>query len=179
MLHIKVNEDLLLRTYEAEDAEELFAVIHKNREHLRPWLLWVDATQTVKDSEQFILDSLYQLETEDGIAMGIFYKKKLVGGIGMLHRNHHLQLAHIGYWLDKDFEGQGLMLLSTQQFISYIFNHLNINKLEIRFVPENKRSASLATKLHAKVEGILRDSFLQNGVFKDVVVTGILKKEWS
>jgi ribosomal-protein-serine acetyltransferase len=179
MPFIDINNDLLLRTYEVEDASALFAVIHNNREHLRTWLVWVDSTQSIKDTEQFILDSLYQLESQEGIAMGIFYKGKLIGGIGMLNRNHQLKQAHIGYWLHKDFEGEGLMSLSAAHFISYVFKELDLNKIEIRFLTDNKRSAALANRLHAKVEGVLRDSYLQNGVFADIVVTGILKREWE
>ncbi len=175
---IKFSEDLVLRNYEVVDAENLFAAINNNREHLRLWLQWVDATQTVKDSEKFILDSLYQLEMQEGIAMGIFFKGFIIGGIGMLNWNHHLRQAHIGYWLDKDYEGKGLMHQCAKHFINYIFQELDLNKIEIRFVPENLRSANLANRLHAKVEGVLRESYLQNAVFKDIIVAGILKKDW-
>lgn len=175
---LKVNDEIVLRCYDVDDAEELFTVINNNREHLRHWLPWVDATQTVKDSEKFILDSLYLLEAQEGIAMGIFWEKKLIGGIGMLNWNHQLKQAHIGYWLDKNFEGKGLMILSAQHFINYIFQELGLNKIEIRFISENKRSAALVKRLHATVEGVLRDSYFQNGVYEDIVVAGILKREW-
>ena len=175
---IKVSEDLVMRNYEIDDAQILFAAINNNHEHLRLWLQWVDATQTIKDSEKFILDSLYQLEMQEGIAMGIFFKGFIIGGIGMFNWNHHLRQAYIGYWLEKDYEGKGLMHQCAQHFINYIFKELDLNKIEIRFVPENLRSANLANRLHAKVEGVLRESYLQNGVFKDIVVAGILKKDW-
>jgi RimJ/RimL family protein N-acetyltransferase len=51
--------------------------------------------------------------------------------------------------------------------------------VEIRFVPGNARSAAIATRLGFRTEGILRQSIMNNGLVDDLVVTGMLKREWE
>ena len=60
----------------------------------------------------------------------------------------------------------------------FAFQKIGLNKIELRFIPHNKRSAAVAERLGAKVEGIIRQSHLFNGKLEDIVVTGILKNEW-
>ncbi len=176
---IHVEEHLLLRTYQPYDAQELFACVDKNRAHLREFLPWVNMTLKPEHSLNFIQNMLVRETAQQGIAMGIFLDEMLIGGIGMHEWDHMLRKVQIGYWLAKDAEGKGYMLHSARAFISFLFDRLVLNKIEIHFIPYNTRSSELTKKLGAKVEGVLRDSVLFNGALEDVVVTGILKKEWS
>ena len=64
------------------------------------------------------------------------------------------------------------------RFVDFLFNKVSLNKIEIRFIPHNTRSAKVAERLGCKVEGILRQSYLKDGKLEDLVVTGLLKSEW-
>jgi hypothetical protein len=57
----KLTEDTELRLLEERHAEELTDLTDRNRQHLRAWLPWVDASRTLKDRKNFIRDSLKQL----------------------------------------------------------------------------------------------------------------------
>lgn len=179
MVSILIDDDLLLRSYQLEDAAELFRTIDASRQHLRPWLVWVDSTTKVEHSQYFIQSSLYQQQHKEGLALGIFYKRKLIGGIGMHHWDHVLEKAQLGYWISKDFEGKGLLSACMERFIDFLFDKAGLNKIEIHFITANKRSAVIAERQGFKVEGIIRDSYILNGMFTDLVVTGLLKKEWK
>ena len=52
-----------------------------------------------------------------------------------------------------------------------------MNKIEIHFVRTNERSAKIAERLGFKIEGIIRQSTIRNGMPEDVVVAGLLKSE--
>jgi len=179
MLSFAVSEHLMLRTYTPNDATELFTIINRNRAHLRPWLDWVDATTKEEHSLAFINDSLRQLHHQEGMALGIFLEGKLIGALGMSHWNHTLKKAQIGYWIGKEHEGSGVLSTCLKQFICFLFEKLELNKIEIWFVVTNKRSAVVAQRFGAKIEGILRSSQLVNGNLEDVVIAGILKREWT
>jgi ribosomal-protein-serine acetyltransferase len=161
-----------------EDAAELFRAVNESREHLRPWLVWVDSTTKQEHSLQFIQVSLQQQNNQEALALGIFHKRKIIGGIGMHEWDHVLEKAQLGYWVSKDFEGKGIITTCLERFIDFLFDKVGLNKLEIHFVPANNRSATIAERLGFKVEGVLRDSYVINGAFTDLVVTGLLKKEW-
>lgn len=156
----------------------MFRAVNESREHLRPWLVWVDSTTRQEHSLQFIQVSLQQQNNQEALALGIFHKRKIIGGIGMHEWDHVLEKAQLGYWVSKDFEGKGIISTCLERFIDFLFDKVGLNKLEIHFVPSNTRSATIAKRLGFKVEGVLRDSYVINGSFTDLVVTGLLKKEW-
>ncbi len=179
MVSILIDDDLQLRNYLPEDAGELFRVVNESRAHLRSWLGWIDGTTKPEHSLQFIQQSLHQLNAQEAIALGIFHHREIVGGIGMHHWDHHLRKAQIGYWMTKEYEGKGIATKCTARFIDFLFEKLNLNKIEIQFIVANHRSAAVTNRLGAKVEGILRESYLINGKLEDIVITGILKREWT
>ena len=178
MLRIPVSDILILSAYTPADAPALFKAIDKNRNYLRPWLEWVDHTIKEDQSLDFIYGAQIQQQQQTGLALGIFLADTLIGGIGMHDWDHHLQKADIGYWMDKDHQGLGVMHNCATAFIDYLFFQLRLNKIEIRFHPANSRSAAAAKRLGFTVEGILRDAQNKNGLLQDVVVTGLLRKEW-
>lgn len=181
MISILIDDDLLLRSYKPEDAAELFRCVDHSREHLRHFLNWVDHTTKVEHSLQFIQMAQSQLGRDEGVALGIYLQESraLIGGIGMHNYNAEQGRAQIGYWIAKEHEGRGLMLRCAQRFIDFLFQRLQLNKIEIHFLPENTRSLGLARRLGAVVEGRIRQSYLRNGSLEDIIITGILKAEWE
>lgn len=176
MISIQIDEKLLLRSYLPEDAAALFSVINESRAHLNPWLGWVSKTTKVEHSQQFIEQSLQQ--NKESLALGIFYDHKLVGGIGMHNWDMEIKRAQVGYWISKGFEGQNIVHRSLNHFLRFLFEKTGLNKVEIHFVPANIRSAHVANRLGFKVEGVIRQGVLRNGMLEDYVVTGLLKSEW-
>lgn len=175
---IPVSEELYLRNYEETDAPELFALIAQNRARLRPWLAWVDTTQKQSDSLEYIRAARQEQYDQQSIAFGIFRSGVLVGGIGMHHWDHELRKAEIGYWLAAGEEGRGTLFHSARALIAFLFDRLQLNKIEVRYLPGNARSAAAAAKLGFRIEGLLRESFRMHGLLQDIVVAGLLKREF-
>ena len=179
MVSINIEENLLLRSYQPDDAQELFSVINNSRQHLHPWLEWVDKTTRQEHSLQFIRQSMHHLHTQEALALGIFYNNKLVGGIGMHQWEQQTKKAQLGYWITKEYEGKGIINKCLSGFVTYLFDKIGLNKIEIHFISGNKRSAKVAERLGCKVEGIIRQSVLKNGKPEDIVIAGLLKSEWK
>lgn len=179
MVSILIDDDVLLRTYQLEDAPELFKAVDNSRAHLRKWLAWVDSTTRPEHSQQFIQQSLAAQNKQEALALGIFYKQELIGGIGMHAWDHTLKKAQIGYWIKKEYEGKGIVSSCLVRFVDFLFEKVGLNKIEIQFLAENQRSAMVAERLGCKIEGILRDGTIMNGNFKDIVLSGLLKREWK
>ena len=115
---------------------------------------------------------------QEALALGIFNNGVLIGGVGMHTWDQDVKKAQLGYWISKDHEGKGIVTDSLRQFIHFLFEKTGLNKIEIFFSPANKRSAAVAERLGFRVEGIWRQSILRNGLYDDIVVTGLLKSEW-
>jgi ribosomal-protein-serine acetyltransferase len=174
---ISVNNDIVLRNYTEEDAAELFATVNENRAHLRPWLIWVDGTQKEEHSLEYIRAARQEQYDQQSVAFGIFKQGTLIGGLGMHQWDQRLRKAQVGYWLVKSEEGKGILSLCARVFLDYLFDQLQLNKIELHYLPGNVRSGAVAARLGFTVEGVLRDSFLMNGALHDLVIAGLLKKE--
>lgn len=62
MIRLKINNELELKGFKLEEANELFALINENRTYLREWLPWVDGTKSVQDSKAFIDHTVDQMD---------------------------------------------------------------------------------------------------------------------
>lgn len=178
MVSIIIDDSLILRTLQPEDAPELFATVDRSRENLRPWLPWVDMTTKPEHSLQYIQQSRAQQQNQEGIALGIIKDGNIIGSIGMHNWDHHLKKAQVGYWIVQEYEGKGILSECLKRFIDFLFVQVKLNKIEIHFMVSNKRSAAVAERMGFKVEGIIRQNYLLNGTYHDLVVTGLLKQEW-
>lgn len=179
MVSILIDDQLLLRSFTTEDTPALFKAIDESRGHLRSWLRWVDVTTKPEHINQFILRTLQQLNHQEALELGIVYNRQIIGGIGMHEWNHTLKKAQIGYWIKKEYEGQGIVHRCLVHFIDFLFEKVGLNKIEIHFMPANTRSASLSERLGFKVEGLIRQSYFMNGKLEDLIVSGLLCTEWT
>jgi len=176
---IIIDNELLLRSYEVDDFQELYNAINNSRRHLAPWLNWVSKTTKPEHSLQFIRKSQDQMHDQEALALGIFFKDKVIGGIGMHEWDQATKKAQLGYWIATEYEGKGIILKSLIPFVDYLFEKTGLNKIEIHYVAANKRSAKVAARLGFIIEGIIRQSCLRNGIMEDIVITGLLRNEWN
>ena len=64
----------------------------------------------------------------------------------------------IGYWLDKEHQGKGVMTRSVKILINFAFTELGLNRIQINCAPENTKSSSIPKRLGFTKEGIARQS---------------------
>src|SRR5260370_33763273 len=70
MFSAPLRDGFALRLLEERHARTLFVAVEREREHLRPWLPWVDATRTEEDTLGFIRSVLEQFAENRGFAAG-------------------------------------------------------------------------------------------------------------
>jgi len=179
MVSILIDENLMLRTFQPDDAPALFRAVDESRQHLRKWMRWVDVTTKQEHILQFIQRTVQQQHNQTALELGIVHNHHLIGGIGMHDWDHNLKKAQLGYWIRKEYEGQGIINKCLVRFIDFLFEKPGLNKIEIHFMTGNKRSAAVAQRLGFRVEGIIRQSYLMNGKLEDLAITGLLKSEWK
>ena len=177
MVSIAIDENILVRSFEVTDAQELFDTIDASRKHLHPWLNWVSKTTKPEQSLEFIQRSLQKAHDQEGLDLALVYNGKIIGGIGMHAWEHDTRRAQIGYWISAEHEGKGIVAKSLSGFTGFLFDKIGLNKIEIHFVQTNARSARIAARLGFRIEGIIRQSIIRNGMLEDVIVAGLLKGE--
>ncbi|MBB63458.1 MAG: RimJ/RimL family protein N-acetyltransferase [Waddliaceae bacterium] len=173
------TEDLCLRFLALKDAPILFALVDQNREHLREFLGWLDHNQSVEDTEVFIRRERERLEKKEALTLAIVFKEQIVGLVGFHNIDGLNRSASVGYWLDKNHEGQGIMRQSVNALIDHGFSTLSLHRIEIQCAVENLRSQRIPLAFSFKQEGILRESIWHYGDFFDAIVYSKLADEWE
>ena len=56
-----IDDELSLRLLEPRHAEEVYALIDRNREHLRPWFRWAPGLESAEGAREKIVSFLHDL----------------------------------------------------------------------------------------------------------------------
>jgi ribosomal-protein-serine acetyltransferase len=179
MEFLNVDAHISLQLYHTNDAQAFFELLHKNKAHLRPWINWVDAINSLQDAQQLISARIKSFEEQESISLFIVQDQKIIGSIGMFNWRKEIKCAEVGYWMDKDFENKGILSKALNVLISYLFQQVQLNKIELQFNALNKASGAIAKKFNFKIEGIIRSNYAINGTLEDSVLAGLLYAEWK
>lgn len=174
-----IDNDIRLKLPELMDAERIFTLTDRSRETLREWLGWVDHTKTIEDSKNFIRICRSGFLANNSITTFIVYNDKIVGTVGFNELDWLNEIGHIGYWLDSDYEGKGIMTRAVKGLTHYGFNELQLNRIEIRAATENKKSRSIPERLGFMKEGTIRQGEKIQDRYVDHVIYGMLKNDWK
>ena len=66
-------------------------------------------------------------------------------------------MGAIGYWVRRQFEGQGLVTEAVGAITRFAFETLRAQRVEIRTDDRNDRSWRVAERLGYRLEGVLRN----------------------
>lgn len=169
------NDSVELRRITPRYAENLFTLVNQNRARLREWLPWVDKTQSADDVKMFIKKTKKKGE----IHHVIFENKKLVGIIGLHHIDKENRKAVIGYWLDQNAEGKGIMTVAVKLLLDYAFHELRIHRISIDCASENNKSCAIPERLGFTKEGEMRDAEWLYDRFVNLKRYSILENEFK
>lgn len=178
MKSILVDEQIELRLLQDEHAKMLFELVQNNRVYLREWLPWLDVNTKVEDTRRFIGFSKKQFEDKNGFQTGIWYKGQLCGVIGLLYINWGNSNAGIGYWMAEALQGKGIMTKSCKSLIDYLFDELELHRVEIRCAENNIKSRSIPERLGLKPEGLVREVEWLYDHYVNHVIYSVLASEW-
>jgi ribosomal-protein-serine acetyltransferase len=172
-----IDHALQLRQLEGHQAPLLFALTEKNRAYLRRWLFWLDDNTTAEDSRSFIDSGRERYANRESLELGIWHREALVGMVGFNHFAWGAQSGELGYWLDAEAQGTGIMTRSCRGLIAHAFAELDLHRVEIRCAADNQRSRAIPERLGFRQEGQLRQVEWLYDHFVDHCVYGLLAGE--
>ena len=179
MLTFSFADGAELRLLEHHHADELFALIEHNRSYLRRWLPEWDVQKSLDDCKKVIRTSLEQLAANGGFTLGIWWKRRLAGVIGVGNIDWENHSTMIGYWLGESYQGKGLVTGACRALIDCLFSELKLHRLEIRCATSNPRSCAVPKRLGFSKEGILRQAQAYDDLYLDIEVYGLLAEDWD
>jgi ribosomal-protein-serine acetyltransferase len=168
-----------LRLLEESDADELYAVIDANREHLEPWMPWVEHEHEPADVLPFIRATRRQIADNDGLQTAIVDPEgRIVGMVGVHNVDWPNRKTSIGYWLARGEQGRGTMTAAVRAYVDHAFATWKLNRIMIQAAVENTRSRAIPERLGFREEGILREVERVGARVLDGVVYALLAADW-
>lgn len=139
---------LVLRHPRRGDAHAL--VDHLNDFDIVKWLSNVPYPYTETDAEDWIQLVNKTIDDKDpSFQFSIFMSNALIGGVGLKYADS--ACYELGYWLAKDYWGQGLALEAATQLIRYGKEQLTDPHIIAHCMKGNAQSESVLRKLGFKV----------------------------
>ncbi len=168
---------LTLRLPGRAAAPRLVSYFETNRRHLTPWeppfpkglftnTFWerrlAQNQQEYREGKSMRL-VLFERDRPDGPVIGLANFTQFVRGAFMA--------CTLGYSLDQDAQGQGLMFEGLGAALQHVFEELGMHRVQANYVPTNERSGNLLRRLGFQVEGYARDYIFINGAWRDHILT--------
>jgi ribosomal-protein-serine acetyltransferase len=157
-LTLQLPSGAALRPVAEDDAEELHAMIELNRQELARWLHWA-ADQTLDGTREYTRRARENAQDGTGLECAIVARGRIVGAVGLPAVSRVNGSAVIGYWLDREHRGRGLMTEAVRAVVGHAFGQMDLHRLEIHAALENAASRAIAERLGFRQEGTLREAY--------------------
>lgn len=110
----------------------------------------------------------------------IEYNGNQLGVAGVDHINERQSSCFWSFYLgDTSVRGSGIGSKVEFNIIEYVFNDLGLNKLRGEVIYDNEKVIRMHEKFGFRREGYLREHAKRNNSWVDVVLIGLLKRDWA
>jgi RimJ/RimL family protein N-acetyltransferase len=174
------NTAALLRPLEISDFNNLVKIATENKGLFKFFPKTADSETLLKD---YLDKAMEERKNKTRYHFIIFDKKKnaYAGSTGFLNISNADSRVEIGStWIGKDFQRTGLNRNCKFLLLSYAFEQLGAERVELKTDERNTTSRNAIEKIGGKFEGILRShTLMHDGFRRNTVYYGILKDEWK
>jgi RimJ/RimL family protein N-acetyltransferase len=149
---------------------------YEDAEYMR--LLDADAAfpKSAEEVEEFIAElrknkaHIFALRrVSDDVLMGM-------GGLDEINWNNGVAWAVLG--LGRPYWNQGYGSEAMAMILRYAFDELNLHKVQLTVFGYNARAQAVYVKAGFRQEGVMREFLRRDGQRYDMIMMGILEREW-
>lgn len=173
------NERAKLRPLIQDDHNNLAPIAFKNEDLLK---LSPSEIHTTEKLHAYISTALEAKEKSIRYPFIIMDKSEqaYAGSTSFGNISNLNQRIEIGWtWIGKDFQGTGLNQACKALLLSYAFDTLEFERVELKTDTRNLQSRRAMEKIGAKMEGTLRShTLMSDGYRRDTIYYSILRNEW-
>ncbi|MCR4753504.1 MAG: GNAT family N-acetyltransferase [Candidatus Saccharibacteria bacterium] len=167
---IIVDKDITLKRFSHDVDKIKYETILVNRNHLLPWLPWVDDLYFPTQTYLFTEKQIKEFDSGHIFSYNIFFKNIFAGSIAIYNISERDHNCELGYWLDHSHTGKGIMTRTVKIATNYAMQKLNMHRVAIKVAPENNASVSVAERLGFEREALLRDGQYLVNRFYDAAI---------
>lgn len=103
-----------------------------------------------------------------------------IGNLSLMDLNWKDRRAELGIVIgDKSHWGKGYAQDAIQTLLTFAFSEMNLNRIYLRVFADHASAINAYRKCGFIKEGRLRDEMYAEGVYHDMLIMGILKREFE
>jgi [ribosomal protein S5]-alanine N-acetyltransferase len=181
-----VTERLVLRPPRPGDVPELRRLMRKNAAHLAPWSPKPapgedPASLTVLSKNVLLERRGWRQDSKYVFLVTAREKGAPIIGRAALSQvcRGPMQAAYLGYWIDGERQGQGLMTEAVRAALTFAFGDARLHRVQINVMPRNAASHRVVAKTGARNEGLSLRYLEIAGVWEDHVMYALTAEEWA
>ena len=171
------TDRLILRKVTIDDVDDMNE--YSKNQLITEYLTWSPHPDKAYTFE-YISYLQTRYKTGDFYDWAVVWKEtnKMIGTCGFTRFDYQNNSAEIGYVLNPEFHGRGIATEAVLKTIEFGFSNLALNRIEGRFMVENSASRRVMEKSGMQFEGIRREGMLIKGIYRNIGICSILKKEY-
>jgi len=156
---------IAIRKFRESDARGFQEAVQESVEHLSEWLTWCTPEYGITDATEWVESSAQAWE--NGTDYRFLIENSVTGdilgtvGISQIVQQH--KIGNLGYWVRKSAINQGVCTSAARQAVTYAFENLGFQRIEIHVQVDNDASNAAASKLGGQYEGIFRNKLIFGG----------------
>lgn len=173
------GERIMLREYRKEDLE-----------YIRMWVNDPEVTRNLSDiflyphtlsaTENYLNAMLEGKSGEKGFVIADKETEEFIGQIDLMNIDWRSRSAALGIVIGAEANrGKGYGAEAIRVLQQFVFDSLNLNRLELQLHDFNERGYRCYLNCGFKEEGRKRQDFYYEGKYTDTIYMGILKSEYE
>jgi ribosomal-protein-alanine N-acetyltransferase len=174
-----VDGDLVVRPLARKDQDAWRRARHRNAAWLVPWDATVPPGGDSRPTSfrQLVRRLDKQARAGTTLPFAIEVDGKFAGQVTVNNIvRGSAQFASIGYWLDRDFAGRGIVPRAVALVIDHCFAH-GLHRMEVAIRPENSNSLRVVEKLGIREIGYAPRFLHIDGAWRDHRIYAITREE--
>lgn len=178
-LRHSLSDQVHLALFQRHHAGALVSHIEADRVRLEEWLPWAAAINDTASASAFIDRYLLKFANADGLLLGMWTGNQVIGGVVLRRIDWSALETEIGYWIDGQYGGRGLVTRAAAAVLDYVFDELGLRRVSLQAAVTNNRSLAVARRLGFIEEGIARRAGKYSAGYFDHATFGLLRTEWK
>jgi [ribosomal protein S5]-alanine N-acetyltransferase len=184
MLPVLNTERLTIAHMSLPQAPLLVDFFRRNEQHLAPWDPPRPAAFYALDFWERECERAADEYAEGSVARWIMMLRedhsRIVGRINYTQiARGPFQSCMLGYALDAEYEGRGLMTEALQATNAHVFEILRLHRIQANHLPNNLRSSRLLARLGFQQEGLAKNYLFVAGAWRDHVLTALINPRFD
>lgn len=152
---ITLRDSITLKLITPEAAPDIYELTRKNFDRLREWAPWAQDEPTFEWAREYVNGRVASYYQGNSLPCIIYDGHTPVGFIE-LRIDSDRGIGDIGYWLDEDAEGKGIITRACEALIAHGRTSLDLKRFELRIATSNAKSSAVAKRLGFELEGVLK-----------------------